>query len=181
MIDPALASMIVIGNALLLVLAAIHKLKDLEHFTETFAAYQVLPQSAARAVAWVIPCAEIAIAAGLLWPPSRPAAAIGAALVFALYAGGLALNLARNRRDLDCGCAGWGERRSIAAWMIWRNLVLAVLMAFAALPWSARELAGSDLLTIGGGLAAAIILYVAIDRLLGDVAPRAAALRASSL
>lgn len=178
MIDPALASLIVLGVAALLAVAGSHKLKDLAAFKESFAAYRLLPDAAARRMAWSIPCAEIGIAAALLWPPSRSWAVLGASAILLAYAGALALNLARNRRDLDCGCAGPGHRRPIAAWMVWRNLVLAASLGCTALPWIARPLTGVDFLTVGGGLAAVITLYGALDRLLGDVVPRAAALNA---
>ena len=53
------------------------------------------------------------------------------------YAIAIAINLARGRRDLDCGCAGPNERRPIAAWMVWRNVGIAILLAAVLLPWSA--------------------------------------------
>lgn len=176
MIDPAFAMLIVLGIAALLTAAGSHKLKHLALFAETFAAYRLLPDAAARRLAWSIPCAEIGIAAALLWPPSRPWGVMGAIAIFAAYAAALALNLLRGRRDLDCGCAGPGVRRSIAAWMVWRNLLIAGSLFLAALPWIERPLSGADFLTIAGGLAAAATLYGSVDRLLGDIAPRAAAL-----
>jgi hypothetical protein len=176
MIDPALSLMIVLGIAALLAVAGGQKLKNLAIFTHTFAAYRLLPDGAARSLAWSIPCAEVGIAAALLWPASRSWAVAGAIGIFLGYAAALALNLARNRRDIDCGCAGPGERRSIAGWMVWRNLVLAASLGAAALPGIARPLTGVDFLTVAGGLAAAIILYGAVDRLLGEVIPRAASL-----
>jgi Methylamine utilisation protein MauE len=179
MIDPAPAMLIVLGAAVLFAAAARHKLTNLPLFADAFAAYRLLPEAAARRWSWTIPCVEIGIAAALVWPPSRAGAVMAAIALFAAYASALALNLARNRRDLDCGCAGTGERRPIAAWMVWRNLLLAAAMGTAALPWSVRALTGTDFFTVVGGLAAALVLYEAVDRLLGDVGPRAAALRAA--
>lgn len=178
MIDPAFGMLIVLGTAALLIVAGGHKLMNLAIFAETFDAYRLLPVVLARRLAWIIPCAEIGIAAALLWAPSRSRAVPAAMALFAAYAAALALNLARDRRDLDCGCAGPGNRRSIAAWMVWRNLALAAFLGFAALPWAVRPFTAVDFLTVGGGLAAAVILYGAVDRLLGDVVPRAAALSA---
>lgn len=177
MIDPVPALLILFGVAVLFADAAIHKLRNLPTFAETFAAYRLLPDAAARRLAWIVPWAEAVVAAALLWPASRFWAVPSAILIFAAYASALALNLARGRRDLDCGCAGPGRRRPIAAWMVWRNLVLAAALGFASLPSSPRPLAAADVLTLAGGLAAAIALYGAVDRLLGDVAPRAEALR----
>jgi hypothetical protein len=58
--------------------------------------------------------------------------------------------------------------------MVWRNLFFAAALATAALPWSPRPLTLTDALTIVAGLAAAALLYAAVDRLLGDVRPRIA-------
>ena len=71
------------------------------------------------------------------------------------YSAGIALNFARGRRELDCGCGAAGNRRSIAPWMVWRNLLLALALGLAALPWIARPLGGLDVLTLIGGLTAA--------------------------
>ena len=64
--------------------------------------------------------------------------------------------------------------------MVWRNLCLAAVLGIAALPWSSRPLNPTDFLTVTGGLIAAIALYAAFDRLLGDIAPKALLLRSPS-
>jgi hypothetical protein len=173
LLDPAFGSLIIIGVALLLTVAGIHKLRSLGTFAEIFAAYRVLPESAARRLAWLIPCIELSVAAALLWEPGRPWAIVAAMGLLIAYASGLCLNLVRGRRDLDCGCGTAGDRRSIAAWMVWRNLWLVLALGVAAAPTIARPWNGFDLLTLIGGLTAGATLYVAVDRLLGDVAPRA--------
>jgi len=176
LLDPAFGYLIVLGIALLFAVAGSHKLRSLSRFTEVFAAYGVLPEGGARRTAWLIACVELATAAGLLWETSRGWALIAALVLLVAYASAMAFNLARGRRELDCGCGAAGQRRSIAAWMVWRNGVLALLVGIAALPWSPRTLDAADLLTIGGGLAASLMLYLAIDRLEGEVAPQAMSL-----
>jgi len=180
MIDPALGSLIVVCIMTLLVTAAAHKLRDPVRFALVLAAYRVLPQAAARGLAWTVPCAELAIALALPWPRTRRWAALAAAGLLLLYAAGMALNLARGRRDLDCGCTAAGRRRPIAPWMVWRNLALALASATAALSWAPRALEGVDLLTIAAGAVASLVLYAALDRLVGEVAPRAALLRSKA-
>jgi hypothetical protein len=174
MIDPALGSLILTGLALLFATAAFHKFRDLERFSLVLAAYRVMPERSAAGVAWSFPCAELAVALALPWPPTRRWAALAAAALLLVYAAGMTLNLARRRRDLDCGCAAAGRRRPIAAWMVWRNLILALASITVALPWAHRRFGGADLLTVLAGAAAAVALYAALDRLLGEVAPRAA-------
>jgi diadenosine tetraphosphatase ApaH/serine/threonine PP2A family protein phosphatase len=172
MIDPALGSLLLVGLALLFASAAFQKFRDLGRFSLVLAAYRVMPEGLACRLAWSFPCTELAVALALPWPEARRRAALAAAGLLLVYAAGMSLNLARRRHDLDCGCTAAGRHRPIAAWMVWRNLVLALASVAAALPWAPRPLAGADLLTVAAGAAAAVALYAAVDRLLGEVVPR---------
>ena len=108
----------------------------------------------------------------LVWPPSRRWAASAAAGLLIVYAPGMGVNLARGRRDLDCGCGAAGNRRAIAAWMVWRNLILAPVLDRPRSPGSPRPLS-RDRADRHGRTRGGVTLYAALDRLLGDVAPRA--------
>jgi len=178
MIDPAIGAMLAGALALLFVSAAFNKLRNLQRFAEVFRAYRLLPDGVAR-LAWLVPALELTVGVGLLARRSRAgASAAGAALLLA-YAAAIAINLQRGRRDLACGCGGPHERRPIAAWMVWRNLLLAGLLGALLLPWSARPMAVADAVTIGAGTAVAALLYMSLDRLLARITPRAALLRGS--
>ena len=176
LLDPAFGYLIVFGVALLFAAAGSHKLRSLAQFTEVFAAYEVLPQAGARRTAWLIPCIELAAAAALPWALTRRFALVAAMALLSAYASAMAYNLARGRRNLDCGCGAPGRRRSIAQWMVWRNALLLLALGIATLPWSPRALGGADLLTVTGGLAASLMLYLAVDRLEGEVVPKATTL-----
>ena len=115
MIDPALGSLLLVGLALLFATAAFHKFRDLGRFSLVLAAYRVMPEGPAQRLAWSFPCAELAVALALPWPPVRGWAALAAAGLLLVYAAGMSLNLARHRHDLDCGCAAAGRSRPIAA------------------------------------------------------------------
>ncbi len=180
MLDPVVGFLIIGGVALLLALAGGHKLRSLAEFTEVFAAYRLLPDALARRTAWLIPCAELAIAAALLWPRARGAAIAAAIVLLLAYASGMSINLARGRRELDCGCGPAGNRRAIAAWMVWRNVLLSAFLGVAALPWISRPYGPSDLVTGLAGFCACIALYAAADRLLGEIAPKGMILRGIS-
>ena len=180
MLDPVFGYLITTAIALLFASAAAHKLRSLAHFTEVFAVYRLLPDRAARHLAWLIPCLELGVAGTLLWEPSRRVAVVSAVALLVAYALGMGLNLLRGRRDLDCGCGTARVRRAISAWMVWRNLLLAAALGIAALPWSARRFNWTDLLTVAGGLIAGVTLYALVDGLLGDVAPKAGLLRRTS-
>jgi len=175
-LDPAIAYLLAAAFALLLAAAALHKLRDPSRFVEVFGAYRIVPQGLTR-VALLVPVLELSIAATLLMTRSRAAAAASGALLLCLYAAAMALNLARGRRELSCGCGGPNDRRPIAAWMVLRNVLLALALAALLLPQSPRPLAVTDLLTVGAGTAVVALLYMSLEQLLGRLAPRAALLR----
>jgi hypothetical protein len=175
MLDPAIGVLLLACLALLFAAAALHKLRDLPHFTEVLRAYRVLPDGAVH-LAPVVPVAELAVAAGLLAPGLRSGAALAGAALLLVYAAAIGVNLGRGRRDLACGCGGPDDARPIAPWMVARNLTLALLLAATLLTWRERPLSTTDGLTVAGGTLVATLLYVCVDRLLGRVAPWSTAL-----
>jgi Methylamine utilisation protein MauE len=179
-LDPDIGILIVTGTAILLTSASVQKWRVLPEFERVLTAYRIVPDRSLSALARLLPALEFAIAVGLAFRTTRPGSALAGAALLLAYAGGIAINLRRNRLDLDCGCAGPNARRPIARWMVIRNVSIAVLLACAAAPWATRPLALPDCLTIGGGLAVAVFLYLATDRLLGQVIPRGAAFRRPS-
>jgi hypothetical protein len=121
---------------------------------------------------------EMVVAAGLLVDVCRPYAAALGMLMLLGYASAIAVNLRRGRRDLACGCGGPDERRPIAAWMVWRNVLIALALAAAVAPRTARPLRVTDGVTIVFGLLTIALLYLCIDRLFAH-AQRSAQLRSS--
>jgi uncharacterized membrane protein YphA (DoxX/SURF4 family) len=178
-IDPTLGSVLVLAYAALLLPAAWHKIRDLAVFSAVLGAYRIFPRRWAPYVAPIVPLFEASLAIGLLLPVSRPLAAVGASVLLASYGLAIAVNLVRGRTDLDCGCTGPLERRPVAAWMVYRNALLAGLVLAVARPWDSREMSGLDVFSILAALAVIVLIWLAVDRLLGQVAPRGAALKAS--
>jgi hypothetical protein len=177
MLDPAVEILLVAAAALLFGSAAVHKARAPAKFAAALEAYRLLPRQLLAPATLLVPLAEMAAALGMLWRLTRPAAAVLGAMLLATYAAGIAINLRRGRRDIDCGCAGFGQRRAIAPWMVWRNLALALCLLFLLLPRGSRALTWSDAWTIAAALAAGTLLYLAADLLLGQLAPRAAGWR----
>jgi hypothetical protein len=178
-LDPAIAALIIACTALLFAAAAIHKLRDLRRFDEIFAAYGLLPFAARLRVSRAVPFLELVAAGGLLLDGSRVAAASVGIVLLLAYAAAITVNLLRGRRDLACGCGGPDDRRPIAAWMVWRNFSIAVLLGAVMLPWAQRSLAPTDVVTIGFGTMAVALVYLCLDRLLGRTARVTARLRIS--
>jgi len=175
-LDPALGALLAGCFALLFASAALHKLIGLPRFRAVLEAYQLFPAPVVR-FAGVVPVVELALALGLLGGALRPPAALAGMVLLGAYAAAIGINLQRGRFDLACGCSAAGERRPIAPWMLWRNLLLAALLCAAALPLKARPLLATDYLTVSAGVAIAALLYASIDRLLGQLLPRGQLLR----
>jgi Methylamine utilisation protein MauE len=167
-LDPAIGILIVASIALLFASAAVHKLRDLKRFDEIFTAYGLAPMNAGSRISWIVPMLEMTVAAGLIVKVSRLYAAALGIIMLSGYAVAIAVNLRRGHRDLACGCGGPDERRTIAAWMVWRNVLVALAVAAIFAPWSARQLSITDALTIAFGLLTIALVYLCIDQLFGN-------------
>lgn len=167
-LDPVLGILLDACLALLFASAGIHKLRDLKRFEEIFSAYGLMPVTARLSISWLVPILELSIAAALLIKVTRLFAALLAMIMLLGYAGAIAVNLRRGRRDLACGCGGPDERRPIAAWMVWRNILIAAAAAPAFAPWTNRPLSYTDGFTIAFGLSTLALIYLCIDQLLGN-------------
>jgi hypothetical protein len=111
--------------AIVLAVAAAHKLAERARLTQATAGLLRLSPALAMPVTMAAAAVEFAAALALLFPASRPAGALLAALLWAGY--GAALFAARRRGDggLDCGC-DFGTRRSgIGRFTIARAFALA--------------------------------------------------------
>jgi len=166
-LDPAIAWTLSLALALLLGAAAGHKLRDLAGFRRVLAGYRLLPPALLPVVAVLVIGTEIVAAALLVFVPTRSGGAALAAGLLAIYGSALALNLLRGRTRIDCGCLPFGQSDRIAWWMVGRNLGLIAVAGVAALPSSPRELVALDLLTIGGTVLTAALLYSTVARLGG--------------
>ncbi len=152
------------------VASAIGQLRDLPAFAGVVANYRVLPSALAPAAARGLPFALLATAAGVLaWP--GPAAGVAILLLLG-FAGAMALNLKRGRRDIDCGCHQGAPAQPIRTILVVRNIGLCAALAAAA-PAPAL----GQPMTTGLGLAAGaagFCLYLAANALwaLGPPPPR---------
>jgi hypothetical protein len=178
-IDPAIAALIVACTTLLFAGAAIHKFRDLRRFDEIFAAYGLLPWAARLRLSRAVPLLEALVAVGLLLEVTRTTAACVGIVLLLAYAAAITVNLVRGRRELACGCGGPDDRRPIAPWMVWRNILVAAMLSSVMLPWGPRPLGPTDMVTIGFGAAACALVYLCLDRLLGHTGRLSAELRMS--
>ena len=161
--DPHIVWSLRLFLALLLAAASLHKLRDLPTFGNTLAEYRVLPGSLARGLAPLVPVVEGGLAVALLSPLAGTAALLTGGL-FLIYSAAIALNLVRGRREISCGCGGFGSAQPIHGGLLWRNglLLAASAAACIAVPWS-----GSLWLLVALSLAL-LLLYAASDQLLAN-------------
>jgi len=177
LVDPVVLATLRAGLALLFAAAALHKFRDLAGFGVVLAEYRVLPGSLLHAGVWLVPAFEACVALALLAPgPLGPAAAAG---LLGSYGAAIALNLARGRRELDCGCLGPGQGQPISGALVARNALLAAGALACVLPVAPRALVWLDFATIAAASACLALLWLGAHRALA-LRPRLAALRGDS-
>jgi hypothetical protein len=164
--DPVVVHALAAAVALVLLVAAMQKLRDLPAFAAAVEQYRLLPLPLVWPVTLSLPVAEAAAGVMLLFEGTRtPGAALSFALVgFVTLA--VSVNVARGRVDIDCGCGGIEGRQRLSWGLVARN---AVLMAAAlaaggapaprALQWVDRvtEVAGMLALFAAWGCASLLI------------------------
>lgn len=153
--------------ALLLARAALHKAADPVRFEGVLADYRLAPEAALPILRGAIPLAEATCALALVLPASRSAGGLAASGLLLIYAAAMGINLARGRRDIDCGCGGAPER---LGWtLVLRNLAFVAALAPAITGMGAA-------LGVAGTLAAwipalfALLAFGALEQLLANQA-----------
>jgi len=170
--DPIVTAVLRGALALLFVVAASHKARDLKAFRATLADYRLLPERATTVVTPLVVGAEIGLAAALALPGAlRPGPVLAAALL-GVYSLAIAINLLRGRRHIDCGCTGPVRRHTLSGWLVARNGVLIVAALACLLPSRPRGLVWIDGLTLVGAVSTLAALYAALDRLLANASLR---------
>ncbi|WP_315136644.1 MauE/DoxX family redox-associated membrane protein [Achromobacter marplatensis] len=175
--DPVLLYGASAALACVLLLGALEKLKDLAGFSRAVAAYEILPSRLSGAFARGYALAEAAAGAMLLMPSLQDWGAALALLVLLVATLGLAYNLARGHRDIDCGCGGPASRGRDGAqggglswWLVLRNAVLALWTApvLIAAAGQSRHLQWADAAAVFGLAMTAVGLYFTANHLLAS-------------
>jgi uncharacterized membrane protein YphA (DoxX/SURF4 family) len=176
-IDPAIANLASVALATIFAASGAMKLADLDLFESAIANYRLAPRMLEKPIAIVLPVLECSCAAAVLIPFTRGAAALGMLVLLATFTGAIAINLARGRTNIDCGCFGPALRQELSAWMLARNSVLAALALAAIVPAAARGVLWLDWVTIALGAAAVVVLYFSANFAMAN-APMTRALEA---
>lgn len=172
--DPAVTVLATLFVGLVLVVAAISKLRQPDEFQGVVENYRLLPSFLVAPVARLLPLIELVTAVALMVPPVREMAAWVATGLFVMFSLALAINVGRGRTHIDCGCVRRPTSRSrIGMFHVLRALFLAGVSTFIAL--SSLEVASISLSSWLIGVASAALLamlYVAADVMVGLPGPR---------
>lgn len=164
-IDPAISTAFSVSLAAFFAASAAHKARSYSEFAGVVRNYRIGAEALAPLVSPIIVAAEMLIAIGLLIPELRSEAAIGGAGLFLLYGAAIAVNLARGRTDIDCGCSFGGSVERLTPILIVRNFVLASLALAASAAAATRELGMLDYAAILLFALTAAALYAAFESL----------------
>ncbi len=124
--------------------------------------YQLPPAKASAVVGRLLPPLEVVCGMLLvLGLGIRPVSAALASLLL-VFAGAVAINLARGR-EIDCGCFGESTDRRLSGWTVVRNVALAAAAVVVATE-SPAALALDRLLDVGqaGGVGASEAIAIAL-------------------
>jgi uncharacterized membrane protein YphA (DoxX/SURF4 family) len=166
--DPALALTATLLLASIFAAAAVGKLRALDRFEGVVRNYRLLPDRLVRPAVHGLPLVELAAAAALILPATRPLAAVVLILLLLVFAAAMAVNLRRGRDDIDCGCHLGLLKQRISWALVARNLLLAGFgSALVSGGGQTRPLGGLDGLTVVAATLSLLILYAAVGRLFG--------------
>ena len=168
LLDPLVSLILHWSLVLLFGLSVLHKLRDFGGFSRQLADYRLLPETLVAPAAMMVVGIELAISLGLLIPGARTLAAMVAAGLLAVYALAIGINLARGRRNIDCGCSGPALRQTLSEGLLVRNGVLIAAALFAALPITTRDLGPWDWLTATAAVLTVALLYTGANTLLAN-------------
>lgn len=168
MVDPVISLGAGLVLAFVFATAAWHKFRDRSHFSATLGAYDLLPAVLVPALAAVLPIVEAMLAVTLPVPAWRGGAGAVAALLLGVYTLAIAVNLARGRRAIDCGCGDPEQRQPLTGWLLVRNSALLAVALACVAPVLSRTLGWMDWLVALLAAVAAGLIYGACNQLLAN-------------
>lgn len=167
-VDPVIVMTARVALALLFGSTALHKVADFDGFRRAMYAYDLVPDGLLSPVAAALGVAEAFVALGFLWQGSAAAAGLIAVALLVVYTLAIAVNLARGRRDVDCGCTGAGRRQPLGPGLVTRNIVLMAASCIVWLPESHRRLVWLDWASVAAAVGCAALVWQSANRLLSE-------------
>lgn len=162
-----------VGVGLIFAGAATGKLRHRALFPGVVANYRLLPRGLVAPVAMILPWAELGLGLALLslgvsgmagpaLPLALPLASTSAIGLLLVFAWAMAINIARGRSHIDCGCGHSALRQPLGKPLVLRNILLALLLVPAILPVSTslHAVPGAGWVALGGGLALFLLFHL---------------------
>ncbi len=162
--DPVAASAVAGCIALILFSAAWHKFSEPDVFAGALEAYRLLPSAGVMPVTRLLPFAEVALGVIVLIPATRRFGLVACAVLISIYAIAIAINMARGRRQIDCGCGG--EVHLLSWGLVVRNALLACAALAMSGPSLERPYEWLDAVTLVVGALALYGSYLTFNELL---------------
>jgi len=129
--------------ALVFITAAIAKLQHWREFSGVVANYRLLPTPLVKPLAYALPPVEAALSVALLADGRSVVPPLAAMTLLAVFAAAMAINLARGRRDIDCGCFQTHLKQTLRWVLVARNgMMIGLLGVLATAPWPTASLWG---------------------------------------
>jgi hypothetical protein len=114
---------------IVLLAAAFHKLRGWTAFRASVEGYRLLPDAPAAVVAALLPVLEALAGVALIVDGLRIAGAWLAFATIGIATAGVAINVARGRTTIACGCGGFDGEQRLSWALVARNGILLVLLA----------------------------------------------------
>jgi len=163
-IDPSIALAGRLLGALVFAAAVAGKIRHRHELAGVVANYRLLPEPLAASAAWMIVGLECLVVLSLVSGVRLVAGATLAVVLLVGFALAMAINLARGRSEIDCGCFQAGLRQRLSMALVARNILLAAFLT----PLLAAPAAGPATLQWVDGLAAGLAAY-ALYQVLGEI------------
>ena len=156
-IDPVLQLFAVLSLALVFGFAAVSKMTAWAELEGVVQNFRLVPGPLVPLVAWLLPPVELVLAVLAFVPATRAFAGAAMAVLLAVFALAMAINIGRGRTEIDCGCFRSSLRTHLSWWLVLRNALLVVLAVLCMVPASERALGWADNFVI---VMASLVLFL---------------------
>ncbi len=148
-----------LGVGLVFTQAALPKLRNTQVFAGVLANYRLLPAFLTAPAALLLPLVECAVGFGLMLDHGSLFAPMAMALLL-LFAAAMGINIARGRREIDCGCGRSDLRQPLSWLLVVRNVLLVALLLpyLGTVPAIGLNLVNRAIAIVGG--VAVFLIYL---------------------
>jgi hypothetical protein len=152
--------------ALVFMTAAIGKLRHGSEFAGVLANYRLLPAALVTPLATAIPPFEVVLSVALVADARSALPIVTAMTLLALFGAAMAINLARGRRDIDCGCFQNHLKQTLRWALVARNAIMIALLGVALSPGRGAPLwVAANAVPIANGVLAGTAAFLILQSL----------------